>query len=135
MSKMLGMNITVTLYRRIKQVDDDIGGRVSKYHKLRGGLPARVTASPSPLILRVQGLETRNFFNCTVWSENYDVVDVTSDDILVPESGQYKDYQFRIQSVEESSVEDNPNSYRAMNKRLSLLWETPPVIADLLQIV
>lgn len=131
MSKMLGMNITVSLYRRVKMPDNSIGGRVSEFVKTRGGLPARITATPSPLILRVQGIETRNYFNCTVWSENYVVIDVTADDILIPESGQYKDYQFRVQSVQESSVEDNPNSYRSMNKGLNLLWETPPVIVEI----
>lgn len=129
MSKFFGMNAMLTIWRRVKAPNDDVGGRVETYTKLHENIPGRIVSSPSPLIFRMQGIETQDFYQCVAWSPDYNVLLVQGDDIVVPQAqsvpGKYDGWQFKVQSVEDSSIDDNRNSYLGMNKKLNLKRETP----------
>lgn len=121
----MGLNITVTIQRREYQPDDSIGGAKHKFSPVMTGIPARITTSKIPYTLRAQGIDVRDTYDCLVVSPDYRSIDVRYDDIVIPESGQYQDDQFRVKAIQDTSLDDNPNDYRGFHKLLQLERRTP----------
>lgn len=115
-----GLNITVTVYRRNQEADDEVGGSKQRRTPIRTGIPARIGATRSPMSLRVQGMEATNLFDCTLQAPDYTDIDVRIDDIVVPEVGQYTGMDFVVLGVQEDSSSDDPNQDYRRHKNLSL---------------
>ncbi len=120
MPALSGLNITVSIYRRVQQVDDEIGGSEQVRTLVYSGVPARITIMPSPMQLRTQGIENLDNFDCVVQPRDYTPLVIEFDDIIVPESGQYRNLDFVITNVYENDYADWPIDYRFIHKRLSL---------------
>lgn len=117
-----GLNITVTLYHRHQQGDDEVGGSVQTRDPVAVNIPARIGPTRTPYILRVQGIESSDMFDCTIAGYDpltYQSVKIMLDDILVPDAGQYQGIDFVILGTQEDSVAENPNDFRK-HKNLSL---------------
>lgn len=97
-----------------------MGGSVQTRDPVESNLPARISAMRVPQMLRAQGIENINMFDCIVQTpRTTNDVNVQPDDIVIPVSGQYKDEEFAVMGVGEDSVADNPNDFRR-HKLLSL---------------
>jgi hypothetical protein len=125
----LGFNILVSVYRRVNGPDDNIGGAVESLQRVAHDIPARITGSTAPLFLRAQGIETSDFFTAVLTfnsQQGYNQVDVRADDVLIAQNSRlHGSTQFKIQSVEDASIDDNPNTYAGFNKKLALKRDTP----------
>lgn len=120
MPVLRGLNITVSIYRRVQGPDDEVGGSVQIRTLIRSGVPSRITQMPTPMTLKVQGIENTDNFDCVVQPPDYTPLTVDTDDIIVPESGQYTGLDFVITNVYDNPEADWPIDYRFIHKRLSL---------------
>ena len=116
-----GLNITVAIYRREQESDDDIGGSKQRRTPIRTGIPGRIGNLRSPMSLRLQGLENINMYDCNVQSPDYTDLDIQIDDIVVPESGQYTGEDFVVKAIQDDTLRDNfDNQDYRYHKFLSL---------------
>ncbi len=117
----MGLNILVNIYRRVPQPDDEVGGAVQIATATVKGIPARINQPKTPLQFRLQGIENSEMFDCSVSSVEYTEVDVQTDDILVPQSGQFANVQFRVRAVQAPSSDDWTIAYRmGFHKAISI---------------
>lgn len=125
---MTGLNITVAIYHRRNNSDDRVGG-ASEYLSIdRTGLPARIVERGAPWILKAQGIVLETMYSCTVQSENYIQLQVTHDDVIIPESGQYQGIQFYVMDVQDTTLDDNPVDYRGFHRLLTLKKLLPNLV-------
>lgn len=120
MPVLRGLNITVSIYRRSQSQDDEVGGSVQIRTLVRSNIPSRITLTPTPMTLKAQGIENTDNFDCVVQPADYTPLDIQTDDIVVPESGQYVGLDFVITNVFDNPEADWPIDYRFIHKRLSL---------------
>lgn len=115
-----GLNLTITIFRRVQEPDDTIGGARQHLSPVQSNLPARITKIRTPTILKAQGIVNEDTFMCAVETVNYTPVNIRQDDVVVPDSGQYKGFQFMVSEIEDTSLDDNPVDYRGLHKGLTL---------------
>ena len=114
-----GLNITVAIYRREQEVDDDVGGSKQRRTPIRSGIPGRISNARSPMTLRIQGIEVSDLFDGVFQSPNYEDLDILIDDVVIPESGQYQNREFVVLAIQDDTIADNISDYRR-HKFLSL---------------
>lgn len=114
-----GLNVLADIYRRQQQSDDDIGGSVWLRSPVATAVPCRIGSTRSPMALRIQGIESTNIYDCNIQLPGVAILDIRIDDILVPQNGQFKNWDFAITAVQEDSIADSPNDSRR-HKSLSL---------------
>lgn len=115
-----GLNITVDIYRRQQQSDDDIGGSIQLSCPIRTNIPARIGSPKTPMMLRAQGIETANTFDCTMQSPDYTDIDIQMDDYVIVTSGQYMNKVFAVTAVQDDSLSDNDIQDYSRHKSVSL---------------
>ena len=115
-----GLDITVSIFRRVQMPDDDIGGSVQVQSPIRTGVPGRIGNSRSPMMLRAQGIESSNMYDGVLQSPDYVDLDLQIDDVLIPEVGQYTGLSFVVTGVQDDSLSDLPNQDYRRHKFVSL---------------
>jgi len=123
---MTGLNIRVSLFHRDQDADDDIGGSVQRISPYKTNVPARIGPTPTQWNLVAQGITVQDVFPCTIESPDYTILEITQDDVLIPEAGHLIGLQFFVMSVQESSLLDNPIDYRGWHANLSIKRLIPP---------
>jgi len=126
-----GLNILVSIYERVQDTDDIIGGSRQHLAPKITNLPGRVTEVSSPYIMKAQGLTVEGIYQAVVESPNYQALDIQVDDVLIPEQGQYTGIKFMIMEVSDTSLDDNPIDYRGFHKGMTLKRFTPQQTASL----
>lgn len=119
MSIVHGLNILVTIQRRIQQPDDLVGGSVQEFETIKEHCPARIGSPKTPFILRAQGIEVTNIYDCTILPPDYFPMDIRIDDLIVVETGQYAGRDFAVTSIQDDSLADDPTDLR-QHKSLSI---------------
>ncbi len=107
-----GLNISVTVYRRHQEGDDDVGGSVQTYSPIATRVPARISSTRSPMQLRAQGIEAINVYDCVIQPSGTSQFEILLDDVIVAEKGQYQNQQFVVSAIQEDSLLDNSNDFR-----------------------
>ena len=120
MPKLQGFNITITFYRRHQQSDDDVGGSQQTRDPTRSNIPGRIGSPKTPFLLRAQGIEATNIYDCVVQSPNYEDLDIQIDDIAISDSGQYQGQEFVVTAIQDDSLADEQNQDYSRHKSLSI---------------
>ena len=115
-----GLNITVAIYHREQNSDDEGGGSNQRRTATYTHVPARIGNRMSPFSLRVQGIENVNMYDCVIQSPSYEPLVIRIDDVVVPETGQYTGKEFVVLAVQDDTVFDEHNPYQNWHRALSL---------------
>lgn len=115
-----GMNITMTIFRRVQEPDDVIGGARQHLSPVQSNLPGRITDFGTPTMLKAQGIVTEGVYTGVIETVDYTAVNINQDDVVVPDSGQYQGVKFLVTEIHDTSLDDNPVDYRGYHKGLTL---------------
>lgn len=103
-----GMNVTLSIYRRVEGASDAIGGAVDTTSLVYSGVAARISNLKSEEQQEQQGLETAKLYNCSVQPVT---LDIRESDLVVPDNGSHSGKNFRVVGVQVDSI--LPNDPRA----------------------
>jgi len=106
---MIGLNVTLDIYRLTELADDAVGGSVRTEELRYSAVKARISALRPPAEFRVQGIELPRTYEIILWPDIYSGVE--PDDILIPRDGQWASQRLRVTGVQLSSV--RPGSRRS----------------------
>lgn len=98
-----GLNITVTIQRRIEGVDDEVGGATTTTSYIATGVRARISNIKPTSEQRIAGIETSKMYNCHIWPATIAVIE---HDLITPEKGPHKDKVFLVKGVQKDSLFD-----------------------------
>lgn len=107
-----GLNITVTIQRRIEGVDDDIGGATTTLSTIATNVRARISNLKPSSEQRIAGIETSKMYNCHIWPATVDVIE---HDLITPLNGNLANNTFLVKGVQiDSLFNQDPRAHKSL---------------------